>query len=108
MTLSIMTQILVDVTTNHGTHVSHSVLGLAPEAELYVYSVCGAVGCSGAAQLAALEAAMDPNGDGDISDRVDVINMSLGGDFGTTKGGAVQEMLDNAAKARRNFCYFSR
>ncbi len=88
----------IDVTTNHGTHVSHSVLGLAPEAELYVYSVCSNVSCPGAAQLSALEAAMDPNGDGDISDRVDVINMSLGGDFGTTKGGAVQEMLDNAAK----------
>lgn len=87
----------IDVTTNHGTHVSHSVVGLAPEAELYVYSVCNS-GCPGAAQFSALEAAMDPNGDGDISDRVDVINMSLGGDFGTTKGGAVQEMLDNAAK----------
>lgn len=87
----------IDFGTNHGTHVSHSVLGLAPEAELYVYSVCSNVSCPGAAQFAALEAAMDPNGDGDISDRVDVINMSLGGDFGTTRGGAVQEMLDNAA-----------
>lgn len=86
----------IDFGTNHGTHVSHSVLGLAPEAELYVYSVCQQ-SCPGAAQFAALEAAMDPNGDGDISDRVDVINMSLGGDFGLTRGGAVQEMLDNAA-----------
>ncbi len=86
----------IDFGTSHGTHVSHSVLGLAPDAELYVYSVCNS-GCPGLAQLMALEAAMDPNGDGDISDRVDVINMSLGGSFGTTRGGAVQEMLDKAA-----------
>jgi minor extracellular serine protease Vpr len=86
----------IDFGTSHGTHVSHSVLGLAPEAELYVYKVCDS-GCPGLAQLLALEAAMDPNGDGDIADRVDVINMSLGGDFGTTRGGAVQELLDKAA-----------
>ncbi|CAH9067111.1 hypothetical protein PSECIP111951_03710 [Pseudoalteromonas holothuriae] len=69
--------------TGHGTSVSHSVTGIAPDVELYVYSVCGG-GCPGAAQAAALEAAMDPNGDGDISDRVDVINMSLGGEYGDT------------------------
>jgi len=86
----------IDFGTSHGTHVSHSVLGLAPDAELYVYSVCNS-GCPGIAQLMALEAAMDPNGDGDIADRVDVINMSLGGNFGTTNGGAVQELLDKAA-----------
>lgn len=86
----------IDAGTSHGTHVSHSVLGLAPDAELYVYSVC-AGGCPGTAQLMALEASMDPNGDGDIADRVDVINMSLGGDFGSIRGGAVQELLDKAA-----------
>jgi len=86
----------LDITENHGTHVSHSVTGIAPDVELYVYSVCEEF-CSGAAQLAALEAAMDPNGDGDISDRVDVINMSLGADFGSSRGGAVQELLDQAA-----------
>ncbi|CAM4280343.1 S8 family serine peptidase [Pseudoalteromonas byunsanensis] len=69
--------------TGHGTSVSHSVTGIAPDVELYVYSVCGG-GCPYAAQAAALEAAMDPNGDGDISDRVDVINMSLGGIYGST------------------------
>ncbi|NNG42641.1 S8 family serine peptidase [Pseudoalteromonas sp. NEC-BIFX-2020_002] len=84
--------------TSHGTSVSHSVTGIAPEVELYVYSVCGG-GCSGAAQAAALESAMDPNGDGDISDRVDVINMSLGGEFGGTyiDGGAqllIQKAVD--------------
>nr|WP_303648609.1 S8 family serine peptidase [Shewanella metallivivens] len=83
----------IDVDTNHGTHVSHSVVGIAPDVELYVYSVCD-LGCPGLAQLYALEAAMDPNGDGDISDRVDTVNMSLGGDFGDSKEGAVQELID--------------
>ena len=83
----------IDVNTNHGTHVSHSVVGIAPDVELFVYSVCNS-GCPGLAQLNALEAAMDPNDDGDISDRVDTVNMSLGGDFGDTKGGAVQELID--------------
>ncbi|MGS0498530.1 S8 family serine peptidase [Pseudoalteromonas mariniglutinosa] len=88
----------VDEPTSHGTSVSHSVTGIAPEVELYVYSVCGG-GCPSAAQASALEAAMDPNGDGDISDRVDVINMSLGGEFGGTyiDGGAqylIQKAVD--------------
>lgn len=87
----------IDVTTNHGTHVSHSVVGTAPDVELLVYSVCNS-GCSGIAQLNALEASMDPNGDGDISDRVDTVNMSLGGDFGDTDGGAVQVLIDEMVK----------
>ncbi|GMM67074.1 S8 family serine peptidase [Alteromonas sp. MTD1] len=82
---------------NHGTHVAHSVLGVAPDAEVYAYTVCDQ-SCPGAAQLAGLEASMDPNGDGDISDRVDVINMSLGGDFGTNRGGAVAELIDKAVE----------
>ncbi|MBQ4845340.1 S8 family serine peptidase [Pseudoalteromonas sp. MMG005] len=82
--------------TSHGTSVSHSVTGIAPDVELYVYSVCGG-GCPSAAQAAALESAMDPNGDGDISDRVDVINMSLGGEFGDTyTGSGVQYLIQRA------------
>lgn len=82
-----------DAPTSHGTSVSHSVTGIAPDVELYVYSVCGG-GCPSAAQASALEAAMDPNGDGDISDRVDVINMSLGGEFGDTyTGGGTQYLV---------------
>lgn len=91
----------IDVGTNHGTHVSHSVSGIAPNVELFVYSVC-AGGCPGLAQLNALEAAMDPNGDGDISDRVDVINMSLGGVFGDNRAGAVQELIDKAVMLGTN------
>ena len=85
-----------DEPTSHGTSVSHSVTGIAPEVELYVYSVCGG-GCPSAAQASALEAAMDPNGDGDISDRVDVINMSLGGEFGGTyTDGGAQYLIQKA------------
>lgn len=82
---------------SHGTSVTHSVLASAPDAGIYIYSVCDQT-CPGAAQLGGLEAAMDPNGDGDISDRVDVINMSLGGDFGLTQGGAVQDLIGTAAE----------
>ena len=71
--------------SSHGTHVSHDLLSMAPAAELYVYTVCSDTGgCGPAPRVLALEAAMDPNGDGDISDRVDVINLSLGSEFGTT------------------------
>lgn len=87
----------IDADTAHGTHVSHSVTGIAPDVELYVYSVCARF-CSGVAQIQALEAAMDPNGDGDISDRVDTVNMSLGGDFGDNDGNAVEVMLNEMAE----------
>lgn len=83
----------IDATTNHGTHVSHSVSGIAPDVQFYVYSVC-AGGCPGIAQFNALEAAMDPNGDGDTSDHVDVVNMSLGGAFGDNDGDAVELLIN--------------
>ncbi|MCG9760170.1 MULTISPECIES: S8 family serine peptidase [Pseudoalteromonas] len=92
----------IDAGTNHGTHVSHSVTGIAPNVELFVYSVCDNDSCPGLAQLLALESAMDPNGDGDISDRVDVVNMSLGGDFGDNRAGAVQELIDKAVMLGTN------
>lgn len=84
--------------TDHGTSSAHSVNGIAPDVELYAYSVCGG-GCPGEALAAALEAAMDPNGDGDISDRVDVMNMSLGGEFGDTyTGGGTQYLIQRAVE----------
>jgi len=56
--------------------------GMAPRAKLYAYKVFG---CEGSTNVvgAAIERAADPNGDGDPSDHVDVINMSLGADFGS-------------------------
>src|SRR5690606_8899000 len=38
--------------------------------------------CSGVAMLQGLDWALDPNGDGDISDAVDIVNMSLGSSYG--------------------------
>jgi subtilisin family serine protease len=55
--------------------------GVAPTAALYALRVFG---CSGTTSLVsqALEWATDPNGDFDFSDHLDVVNLSLGTDFG--------------------------
>ena len=55
--------------------------GVAPKARIYAYKVFG---CSGSTDIVgeAIDKAMDPNGDGDTSDHADVVNMSLGGDYG--------------------------
>jgi hypothetical protein len=88
----------IDPTTaGHGTFVASSVLATAPDASLYAYSVCAGT-CPSAAQIGALEAAMDPNGDGDIVDRVNVVNMSLGGQFGSTDAiSGTQFLIQKAA-----------
>ena len=71
----------------HGTHVADiigGVRGVAPAVDLYAVKVCSAVAttCSGVALLQGMDFALDPNGDGSIADAVDVINMSLGSDYG--------------------------
>ncbi|WP_105253436.1 S8 family serine peptidase [Pseudoalteromonas sp. T1lg75] len=91
----------IDNGTSHGTHVSHSVTGIAPDVELFVYSVCAGT-CPGVAQLMALEEAMDPNKDMDIADRVDVINMSLGGDYGDIAESAVGLFINRAVTLGTN------
>lgn len=55
--------------------------GVAPEATLYALKIFG---CDGGTNMvaAALDWAVDPNDDGDFSDRLDVVNMSLGGSYG--------------------------
>ncbi|SOB81961.1 S8 family serine peptidase [Streptomyces sp. 1331.2] len=57
--------------------------GAAPGAQLYAIRVFG---CDGSTdRLAqALDLAADPNGDGDLADRLDVVNLSLGSRFGST------------------------
>src|SRR5205085_4843066 len=54
--------------------------GVAPGATLYALRVFG---CSGDTNIVskALDWAADPNGDGNFSDHLDVVNMSLGTDF---------------------------
>lgn len=55
--------------------------GVAPQATLYALKVFGCAGPSAIVDRA-LEWAADPNQDGDFSDHVDVVNMSLGSSFG--------------------------
>ena len=77
----------------HGTHVSDIIggasldglhKGVAPGVELMAVKVCSAIStaCNDVAILQGLDFALDPNGDGDTSDAVDLINMSLGLSYG--------------------------
>jgi subtilisin family serine protease len=73
----------------HGTHCagiaagtgqgSNGVLkGVAPDAKLYAYKVLDSYGSGWDSDvIAGIERAVDPNNDGDFSDHVDVISMSL-------------------------------
>lgn len=60
--------------------------GMAPEASVMALRVFGCVGSTDVVSQA-IDTAMDPNGDGDTSDHADVINMSLGSDFGAPDDG---------------------
>lgn len=77
----------------HGTHVSDIIagqsadglhVGMAPGAKLLGIRVCSAVAtsCSGVALLRAVDFALDPNNDGNLSDAADIIHLSLGSDYG--------------------------
>ncbi len=75
----------------HGTHVAGiaagnglgGLKGVAPDAKLYAYKVLNSGGSGSFEQvISGIERAVDPNQDGDFSDHVDVISMSLGGNCG--------------------------
>jgi subtilisin family serine protease len=55
--------------------------GTAPHALLYALKVFGCRGATGLTAKA-MDWALDPNSDGDFSDRLDVVNLSLGSDYG--------------------------
>ncbi|HEY2386777.1 MAG TPA: S8 family serine peptidase [Candidatus Binatia bacterium] len=70
----------------HGTHVAATaagdglLVGVAPDAHIYAYKVLNSGGSgSDSTIIAGIERATDPDDDGDTSDHVDVISMSLGG-----------------------------
>ncbi len=88
----------------HGSHVASTAAGMnagfgsgvAPQAFIYALKVFGAEGSTDLV-IGALEWAMDPNGDGNISDHVDVINMSLGSSFGPDDDADPENMAVEAA-----------
>ncbi|MFN8487323.1 MAG: S8 family serine peptidase [Caldilineaceae bacterium] len=58
--------------------------GAAPQAQIYALKVFG---CTGSSEIVdqGIEWAIDPNQDGDLSDHVDVINLSLGSPYGSAE-----------------------
>jgi minor extracellular serine protease Vpr len=95
-----------DATTfgGHGTHVADiigGVGGVAPGVQFYAVKACSApaTSCSGIALLQSIDFALDPNGDGDLSDHVDIINMSLGSPYGQPFDDDLSAAVDNASIA---------
>ena len=87
----------------HGTNVADIIggrKGVAPGVSLYAVKVCAtqAAACSGVALLLAMEFAVDPNGDGNPVDHVDIVNMSLGGNYGQPFDDELSAAVDNATK----------
>src|SRR4030042_2196502 len=80
----------------HGTHCAgiiggtgvnsdYDYIGVAPDSNLYAFKVLDSQGSGNLDNyIAGLEAAVDPNGDGDPSDHVDIISIS----FGTEEAGS--------------------
>ena len=78
--------------------------GVAPDAKIYAYKVLDSSG-SGSFNdvIASVERAVDPNNDGDLSDHVDIISMSLGGHCGSYSENCgpnddISIAIDNAVK----------
>lgn len=85
----------------HGSHVADIIggaLGVAPKVDLYAVKVCSSVStaCSGVALLQGIDFAIDPNGDGNPSDHVNLINMSLGSDYGDAYNDDLSVAVNNA------------
>jgi subtilisin family serine protease len=94
----------------HGTHVAgivaadgEEVKGVAPKAWLMAFKVLDADGWgTEESVIAGIERAVDPNDDGDFSDRVDIANMSLSGPGNPDD--AVSTAVDHAVELGVVFC----
>lgn len=89
--------------SGHGTHVASIIAGVdgvAPDASLYAVKVCSSVStsCSGVALIEGMDFAVDPDGDDDPSDHVDIINMSLGSLFGQPFDDDLSAAVDAATR----------
>ncbi|WP_238152230.1 S8 family serine peptidase [Microbulbifer sp. A4B17] len=82
----------------HGTMVAGVAAAVAPEAKLYAYKALDSYGFGSESDIiAAIEAALDPDGDPQTDDAVDVINLSLGGAGGNNS--VVSVAANNAMRA---------
>lgn len=89
----------------HGTHVAAIAVGYgndgyrgtAPRAKIMAYKVLNENGYGFVSDtIAALEASLDPNGDGDTEDRVDIVSMSLGSPFKSDiEEQVIMELVEN-------------
>ena len=87
----------------HGTHVADilgGLTGVAPHVKLYALRVCSAIStsCSGLGMLEALDWAVDPNGDGSTADHLNVVNMSIGTDYGNAFDDDVSNAIEVASQ----------
>lgn len=93
--------------SEHGTHTSGTCCGngvpgkigpgVAPKAKIYMFKVWDEGNSSEDVLVAAYEAAMDPNGDGNMNDAVDVLSFSGGVTYGTrdaVESEAAQAVVD--------------
>ena len=95
----------------HGTHVAgivsadlDSIKGVAPKAILYAYKVLNNNGIGLESDIiSAIEFVVDPNQDGDTSDKMDIVNLSLGSDNGSPTD-ASSIAVNNATLAGVVFC----
>ena len=88
----------------HGTHVADIAAGLkgvAPKASIIAIKVCSSVStaCSGIAMLRGLDFAMDPDGNGNLSDAAHVVNMSIGSDYGQAPEDSISLAVEIMSKA---------
>jgi len=91
----------------HGTHVASTAVGknygnglngVAPDAKIYAYKVLSNSGRGYESWIiSGIEKAVDPNSDGDFSDHVNIISMSLGGSGNPDD--PMSRAIDNAVDA---------